>query len=527
MRECAEQVDRVPVPMCVFCNPHSESRDSILLKYTKQMLFSMTIRCDFHFVFRSVGIHLICGARGMNPALTPLNRACKISPFREDEGIIMMTNTDRTQIHISGIGGVGMSAIAQALIDQGAVVTGSDRLLDQGDRTATLTCLENQGVLLSPQDGRGITSATARLVVSSAIENDNPDVIAARAAGLPIVHRSEELAALLRGRTLIAVTGTCGKSTVTALLGWLLEGVGADPLVVNGAAVVGWDKQGHRIGSVRSGKGTLAVIEADESDKSLMNFHPQHAIITNASADHFGLEETLSLFSSFRQRVPGVLVEGDPDADVMASFRSEGWHGFFTYEGVTYEVPMPGRHNLFNAYHAVRMARALGYAGLELAAVLKTFQGVDRRLQRVGVAGQTVVIDDYAHNPDKLSAAWTTLAAAFPQGICAVWRPHGFAPLRKMLDDLVEAFSRVIRPCDTFILLPVYDAGGTADRSIDSDVLASRLEAKGVKVLRVSGLEEAEQRLREAIQQKIGAVVTFGARDPGLPRLAQRLAEVR
>lgn len=439
----------------------------------------------------------------------------------------MMKNIDRTQVHISGIGGVGMSAIAQALLDQGITVTGSDRLLDHGDRTATLACLEKQGVALYRQDGSGVTAKTARLVVSSAIENDNPEVVAARAAGVPIVHRSEELASLVQGRALIAVTGTCGKSSVTALLGWLLEGVGADPLVINGAAVVGWDSGAARIGSVRAGKGRFAVIEADESDKSLMNFHPQHAIITNAAADHFSLAETLALFASFRQRVPGIIVEGNPEQAVADSFRVAGWQGFFTYEGITYEVPMPGYHNLANAYHAVRMARALGYEGPALAVALKTFKGVDRRLQRVGTADQSVVIDDYAHNADKLSAAWTTLAAAFPQGICAVWRPHGFAPLRKMLDDLDRAFARVVRPCDTLLLLPVYDAGGTADRSIDSDVLASRLAAKGVKVVRISGLDEAEQRLRQAIQQKIGAVVTFGARDPDLPRLAQRLVEVR
>lgn len=148
---------------------------------------------------------------------------------------------------------------------------------------------------------------------------------------------------------------------------------------------------------------------------------------------------------------------------------------------------------------------------------------VERRLQRVGTCGGAAVVDDYAHNPEKLAAAWTALAAAFPKGVCAVWRPHGYAPLRKMLAGLVSVFSRVCRPEDTLFLLPVYDAGGTADRSVGSDVLASQLTEKGVKVTLLQTLEAAEVQMR-ARSVPGGALVTLGARDPGLPRLAARLA---
>ena len=428
--------------------------------------------------------------------------------------------------HVSGVGGVGMSALAQALLDQGAAVTGSDRLLDSGDLTDTLACLQRQGVRLCPQDGSGVTPQTARLVVSSAIEADNPEVVRALALGVPAVHRAAELARLVGGRRLIAVTGTCGKSTVTAMLGCLLEGAGFDPLVVNGAAVAGWVAGGARVASVRKGRGEWAVVEADESDKSLMVFSPEHAIITNASADHFGLGETLSLFASFRARVPGVVIDGQQEPGGPEAVRLEGWGGSFTFEGVAYAVPLPGVHNVHNAWHAVRMARALGAAPATLAAALRGFGGVERRLQRVGVCGGAAVVDDYAHNPEKLAAAWTTLAAAFPAGVCAVWRPHGYAPLRKMLEGLVEVFARVCRPVDTLLLLPVYDAGGTADRSITSDVLASQVREKGVTVMPLKSVEEAEAQMR-ARAVPGGALVTFGARDPGLPRLAARLACLR
>ena len=425
-------------------------------------------------------------------------------------------------VHIAGIGGVGMSALAQALLDGGVTVTGSDRLLDSGDETGTLACLRRQGVRLYPQDGTGVADGVARLVVSSAIESDNPEVLRAQAAGIPVVHRAAELARLMAGRRLVAVTGTCGKSTVTGMLGCLLEGAGFDPLVVNGAAVAGWGADGARVGSVRAGQGAWAVIEADESDKSLMVFKPEHAVITNASADHFGIGETQSLFEAFRARVPGVVIDGRDEPDGPEGMRLDGWDGFFTFEGVEYRVPMPGRHNVWNAWHAVRMARALGASAERLVAALAAFGGVERRLQRVGTCGGAAVVDDYAHNPEKLAAAWTTLATAFPAGVCAVWRPHGYAPLRKTMDGLVEAFARVCRPQDTLLLLPVYDAGGTADRSIGSDVLASLLLEKGVKVAAIHTLADAEDAMRERAITG-GVLVTFGARDPGLPRLARQL----
>jgi UDP-N-acetylmuramate--alanine ligase len=426
-------------------------------------------------------------------------------------------------IHISGIGGVGMSALAQALVDRGESVTGSDRLLDHGDLTPTLARLERQGVRLSRQDGSGVTPGTARLVVSSAIENDNPEVVKARALGVPEVHRAAELARTLSGHRLIAVAGTCGKSTVTAMLGHILAGAGLDPFVVNGAEIIGWDKGGTRIGSVREGKGEWAVAEVDESDKSLMAFSPEDAIITNASADHFGMDETQEVFEAFRRRVSGTVIDGRSEHLEPQEVALAGWSGSFTLGGLRYTVPMPGRHNVLNAWHAVRMALAVGADPSALASALAGFPGVARRLQRVGRCGNALVIDDYAHNPEKLAAAWGTLAAAFPQGVAAVWRPHGFGPLRKMKDALAETFSRVCRPQDSLGLLPVYDAGGTADRGYTSGDFAAMLSGRDVPVTLLGSLDDAEAFLR-ARRGECGALVTFGARDPGLPRLAASLA---
>lgn len=432
--------------------------------------------------------------------------------------------------HLAGIGGVGMSALAQALVDAGVLVSGSDRLLDSGDATETLQRLRGQGVALFPQDGSGVTAATARLVVSTAIEEDNPDLMAARQRGIPVVHRATQLAELAQGRRLIAVTGTCGKSTVTAMIGWLLQEAGLDPAVVNGASVVGWDTAG-RIGSVRRGGGLWFLVEADESDRSLMVFEPEHAVITNASADHFALAETLTLFDRFRARVRGTVIDGQSEQMsatgcrlpmAPAGLTLDVWAGHFVCEGVTFTVPMPGRHNVINAWHAVRLCRILGVPLPVLAAALATFGGVERRLQRVGTCAGAVVIDDYAHNPEKLAAAWTTLAAGFPH-VVAVWRPHGFGPLRKMMDDLIEMFVRVVRPGDRLLILPVYDMGGSADRRVNGTQLVEHLMARGVPAQNVGSLEMAGTMLAAAAAPGT-ALVTFGARDPGLPRLARRLS---
>ena len=384
-----------------------------------------------------------------------------------------------------------MSALATALVRLGDEVTGADRTLG----TPNVRFLESLGVKVFPDDGSGVDAATGEVVVSTAIESDNPGLVRAAELGIPVVHRAKALAHALSGHRLVAVVGTCGKSTVTAMLGHVLAECGLDPFCVNGANVPGWE------GAVRFGRGEYAVAEVDESDRSLVAFSPYAAIVTNASADHYSKEEMDQVFDDFVRNCPGPVVDGrkcDPGEA---------------------ETTMPGRHNRQNAALALRMALALGCDEAKARAALLTFRGVERRLQRVG--GN--VFDDYAHNPEKLRAMWTTLAEEFPGGICAVWRPHGYAPLRKMLDALVEMFTSTIRPQDRLLVLPVYDAGGTADRSINSDALVARL---GDKAVAVSDFDEAYSWCR-AHRGDFAAFAVCGARDPGLAPLARRLASLK
>ena len=382
-----------------------------------------------------------------------------------------------------------MSALATALVRLGDDVTGSDRT----PGTRNIRFLQSLGVKCFPDDGSGIDQSVEEVIVSTAVEDDNPGLVKARALGIPVVHRAKALARALSGHKLVAVVGTCGKSTVTAMLGHVLEECGFDPLCVNGANVPGWE------GAVRFGRGEFAVAEVDESDRSLVAFSPYAAVVTNSSADHYSKAEMDQVFDAFVKDAPGPVIDG----------RKARLTGV--------DSSLPGRHNRENAALALAMSKALGCDERRARAALLTFRGVERRLQRIGEN----VYDDYAHNPAKLRAMWTTLAEEHPDGICVVWRPHGYGPLRKMMDDLAAMFNEVVRPCDKLLLLPVYDAGGTTDRSVNSDALAAKL-APGKAEL-VDSLDAANSWIA-AHRDDYAAFATCGARDPGLPGLAARIA---
>ena len=202
--------------------------------------------------------------------------------------------------HLIGIGGVGMSALATALRRLGDEVTGSDRTLG----TPNIRFLESIGIRVYPDDGSGIDAQTDEVIISTAIEETNLGLIKAKMLGIPVTHRAKALARTLENYKLVAVVGTCGKSTVTAMLGHVLTECGFDPMCVNGANVPGWE------GAVRFGKGAYAVAEVDESDKSLVAFKPYAAVVTNASADHYSKEEMDEVFDAFVKDCPGPVVDG-------------------------------------------------------------------------------------------------------------------------------------------------------------------------------------------------------------------------
>jgi len=423
--------------------------------------------------------------------------------------------------HLVGVAGVGMSALAQAILGQGCFVSGSDRYLDKGESLPVLRKLEKIGVRLFPQDGSAITAGTSGLVISTAIESDNPEIAAANRMKVPVIHRAEMLATLAAGKRCVAVTGTSGKSTVTGMIGWILEQLGADPTVVNGAAVLNWCND-NAIGNTRCGRSDLWIIEADESDRSLMQYHPDWAIITNVSRDHFEFQETVELFAKFRSQVRREILDG---AAIIKDFKPtlSPEKADFIYKDVGFRVNLPGRHNAENALCAVAICERLGFGfGLkEIARSLALFKGIQRRLEIVGTAKGVTVIDDYAHNPAKIRAAFETLKP-YHKRMIAIWRPHGFRPLTSMMDELANMFAEVCTSSDRVYILPVYDAGGTADRTINSDALVDKLQARNVPA-RFVGDQARLVAIVSGDARPGDVVVTMGARDPDLPVLARSI----
>lgn len=467
--------------------------------------------------------------------------------------------------HLVGIGGVGMSALAQLLLDLGHRVSGSDRYQDQGRELPVLAKLRSLGIELMPQDGGGVTAETDAVIVSTAIENNNPDIRAAQSRGKKIIHRAEMLAALARDKKCIAVTGTAGKSTVTGMLGWIFAELGLDPTVVNGAPVLNWVSD-RRPGNFRSGRSDIWILELDESDRSLLHFSPDWAVITNISKDHFELEEVRDLFAAFAKRVKHRIVGCAPLANFeKADFDSPEKGGSpqvrppqivetrdktdlegeaepsrkpfsaesnfqpivmergiaFKYRSVEFRLPLLGLHNAENAVHCVMLCEKLGLDLKAVGKALEKFRGIERRLEVIGRTGGITVIDDYAHNPAKIAAAWDAVRA-FSERILAVWRPHGYGPLALMRRELVEVFSAKARPGDLVYIMDVYYAGGTAKKEVTSEMLAADLARKDVPAFFAAGYEELRPRLLK--EAKSGAaVLCMGARDPDLPVFVRRI----
>lgn len=430
----------------------------------------------------------------------------------------------QSRIHIAGIAGVGMNAIAQVLHALGYRVSGSDRMADQGISTPTLEKLVAAGIDVLSQDGKSIPPDTQALVVSSAIEPDNPELLAASERGIPVLHRAAALAAAIGDQPCIAIAGTSGKTTVTGMVGWLLTELGLNPNVVNGGALLDWQSESV-IGNVRITGSPWWVVEVDESDRSLLRFQPEWALLTNISKDHFSLAETRDLFGEFCSHVrTGIVVDLDT-ADLLPNRCKETVHvAHWDPEAANnLTLPLPGAHNQLNAELAIRFCEVMGYDRNEAMRCLSTFKGLERRLQRVSSSDGIAVYDDYAHNPAKIAAAWQAVQQA-SRRVRGVWRPHGYGPLAAMAEDLIDMFGRTLRSDDQLFVLPVYYAGGTTNASYTSDIFVDHLQEQGVPALYVPTYKELAKYMLSDVQPT-DAYLCMGARDPELPVFARSLAE--
>ena len=450
-----------------------------------------------------------------------------------------------------GIGGSGMLPLAMIVQARGGRIEGSDRSRDQGRTPEKFAWLESHGVTLHPQDGSGVTRADQTVVATGAIEDTVPDIGAAKRAGARIVTRPELLSQLFNAAPAsIGVAGTSGKSTITGMIAWILHQAGREPTVMNGAVMKNFADADHPFASALIGGPDLFVSEVDESDGSIARYDPAVAVVSNISLDHKSMEELRDLFGGFTGRAAKAVLNLDNletaalaqtlPADKVITFAlgeesatlnahdlkplPTGMRFTLTELGETRHavtLNVPGAHNVANALAAVGAVRAIGVPLAEAVAALETFAGIRRRMEVVGTTNGVTVIDDFAHNPDKIAATLKTLHA-FDGRLLILFQPHGFGPLRLMQTEFIDGFVGLMREDDVLLMPePVY-FGGTTDRSVGSEDIASGVRAAGRNAEALATRDACGDRLIE-LARTGDRIVVMGARDDTLSVFAAAL----
>ncbi|WP_027356101.1 UDP-N-acetylmuramate--L-alanine ligase [Desulfofundulus thermocisternus] len=403
------------------------------------------------------------------------------------------------RVHFIGIGGAGMSGLASILLDLGYEISGSD--LSSTDITRRL---ESRGAVCHVGHASRNLDTSQLVVISSAIKPDNPELLAAREKGIPVIHRGDLLAWLMQRQKGIAVAGAHGKTTTTSMLALVLERSGFDPTIVIGGELndIG--------GNAKLGRGEYLVAEADESDGSFLKLQPLAAIITNIEDDHLdhygSVEEIKKAFRQFMHKVPehGLVVACIDDPNVRETIRdlerplitygSEGSGASYTlrqlsldsggsrgdvyYEGRflgTLELYVPGRHNMLNALAVVAAARWLGLDFNLIASILREFRGARRRFELLGEAGGIRVVDDYAHHPSEIRATLQAARQTEPGRLVVVFQPHRYT--RTLL--LKEQFGRSFADADLVIVNEIYSAGETPIEGVNAQLIVQAIKNYG------------------------------------------------
>ena len=458
----------------------------------------------------------------------------------------MMNKTinDYNNIFFIGVAGTGMSAIAQYLAGIQKNVSGSDRYFLPGTYNETKEKIEAENIKCFLQNGEGITKATDLVVVSTAVEDTVPEVQKAKQLNIPIIKRSELLAMIAGSKRTIAVGGTSGKSTTSGMLFSILEYAGLQPSIISGAGLVSIIKEG-KIGNAKVGAGEWLVIEADESDGSIVQYHPEIGLLLNIDKDHQEIDELMSIFETFRSNTTKLFVvnqsnhlskqlsnnikqdfSADENSDagfVAKNFNQQGLSISFVIRHSQFVINTVGKHNMENALAASAIANQLG-VDLEIcAAALKNYEGIYRRHQVLGNKNGVWVIDDYAHNPAKCAASIAACQYIAPK-VVAWFQPHGYGPTRFLRNDFVKEIAAVLRPEDEIWMSEIFYAGGTAVKDISANDLITDIKALGKNAFFVEDrnqfLETAKPHLTENC-----VLLLMGARDPSLESFGKEVWE--
>jgi UDP-N-acetylmuramate--alanine ligase len=442
---------------------------------------------------------------------------------------------DFKNVFFIGVAGTGMSAIAQYLAGIGKNVSGSDRYFLQGETNDTRNKLEAEGIACFLQNGEGITDLIDLVVVSTAVEDTVPEVQKAKSLNIPIIKRSELLAIIAASKKTIAVGGTSGKSTTSAMLFQILEKAGLKPSIISGAGLVSIIKEG-KIGNAKVGEGEWLIIEADESDGSIVLYKPEVGLLLNVDKDHQEIDELMEIFDKFKNNTKELFVVNNSNAlarqlssnlsqdfsvDVQSGagyiatgFRQEGMHISFSINGFPFSLNTVGRHNMENALAATAVLQQLGVGYDKCAAGLREYEGIYRRHQLLGIKNGVCVIDDYAHNPVKCAAA---IAACQPIAakVVAWFQPHGYGPTRFLRNDFVKEIAAVLRPEDEIWMSEIFYAGGTAVKDISANDLIHDIKALGKNAFFVENRNDLPERIKTHLTEDC-VLLLMGARDPGL-----------
>lgn len=441
------------------------------------------------------------------------------------------------KIFFSGIGGSGVSALAGFLADKGHAVTGSDRLFDMNSASRIRERLKAGGIRVVPQDGTGIDGSFDLAIFSTAVEKGNPDRARAEELGLPVRTRPEYLAETVSQFSTIAVAGTSGKSTTSGMLAFLMDRLGMSPNFIGGGRVKDF-ATARSAGNYLVGPSDRLVIEACESDGTIVDYRPAHSIILNLSLDHHAVADTAAMFRKLRENTTGIVVTGGDDENIIrwgldgpinfsvdrrTSYRAENIEyldlsTLFTVHGRKFSLSLPGKHNLYNAVACIAFLSELGTPLDDIGDVLREFSGIERRFDIRRKDADYLVVDDYAHNPHKISGLMSTMKK-LSTSVCYIFQPHGYGPARLLREGYVETFVANLRPSDHLFLLPIYYAGGTAAKDISSEDIVGDITVYGKPASAIRG--------RSDIFELLGrwkSYVIFGARDESLSDYADEIA---
>lgn len=460
--------------------------------------------------------------------------------------------SEKRQYFLCGVGGSGMLPLALILRAHGHKVAGSDRALDQGRTAPKFDFLRAQGIDLFPQDGSGLSSPDQILVASAAVEETVPDVREAIRLGAKRLSRAALLAELFNAApTPIGVAGTSGKSTTTAMIAWILHFAGRNPTVMNGAVMKNFVNTDTLFASALVGSGDAFVSELDESDGTIALYEPKIAVLNNISLDHKSMGELRALFGDFIGKAHVAVINIDneeaaalaPRASARLTYSIAGTGGDLGAEsikaesfGVSFDavdrrsgetiaikLMVPGRHNVSNALAAIGAALTSGISFAVAAAALSEFEGVKRRFELVGEADGVTIIDDFAHNPDKIAATLKTLHE-FPGRVLIMFQPHGYGPLKSMKNEFINCFADHLGAEDILLMPePVY-FGGTVDREVGSEPVAAGVREKGRTARAFASRRDCGDELLK-LASPGDRIVVMGARDDTLSVFAAEILE--